>query len=386
MPTVGHFKSIDGLRAWMAWWVVLQHILQLSGMKEFIPPILYRIMTSGGIAVNVFIIVSGYVICHLLLSEREGYKVYILRRFLRVYPLYLFALLLSISIQSMYLDAFTAYTWIEGVQHRTDRALHESEYFWSYFILHLSLFHGVFPDSILPYSSTAFLAPAWSLSLEWQFYLVAPLIMLIFTQQRYKFPFISILITLLIAIFCVYFVGWKWDIPSNLFLSLGYFLIGMATRYVLQGNISHILPAIGLAVVNFSLAIYVYGYNFLIELALALAIWAVAMFAAQLEARQGKTKKSIFVYIFQSVFSGKVIAEIGKWSYSTYLLHIPILSIVIFLVGCTSIDGRYSYVVAMFVSVPCILYISKLSYIWLEKPAIVYGKKIVNKNNKATAI
>ncbi len=32
------------------------------------------------------------------------------------------------------------------------------------------------PENVMPFAGTAFLGPAWSLSLEWQFYLVAPVL------------------------------------------------------------------------------------------------------------------------------------------------------------------------------------------------------------------
>ena len=59
------------------------------------------------------------------------------------------------------------------------KSLHEYAGLWknaAYHIpLHLTLLHGVVPEKLLPSSATAFLGPAWSLSLEWQFYLIAPL-------------------------------------------------------------------------------------------------------------------------------------------------------------------------------------------------------------------
>lgn len=69
----------------MAYWVVVGHGLHLAGRSHkseaplFLSYIL-KIMTRGSTAVNVFIIVSGFVIVHLLISKREAYIPYIKRR------------------------------------------------------------------------------------------------------------------------------------------------------------------------------------------------------------------------------------------------------------------------------------------------------------------
>jgi peptidoglycan/LPS O-acetylase OafA/YrhL len=38
------------------------------------------------------------------------------------------------------------------------------------------MLHGAVPDVLVRNAPSAFLIPAWSVSLEWQFYLVAPLV------------------------------------------------------------------------------------------------------------------------------------------------------------------------------------------------------------------
>jgi peptidoglycan/LPS O-acetylase OafA/YrhL len=48
---------------------------------------------------------------------------------------------------------------------------------WSLFIVtHLTMTHGLFPDGVLPDVWVGFLGAAWSLSTEWQFYLLALLL------------------------------------------------------------------------------------------------------------------------------------------------------------------------------------------------------------------
>ncbi len=76
----------------MAWWVVLGHALILSGLSAFIPQRIGRIVMAGDIAVDVFIIVSGFVITNLMLAKKETYLPYIVRRAFRIYPIYVLCL------------------------------------------------------------------------------------------------------------------------------------------------------------------------------------------------------------------------------------------------------------------------------------------------------
>jgi peptidoglycan/LPS O-acetylase OafA/YrhL len=47
---------------------------------------------------------------------------------------------------------------------------------WPHVLAHLTLLHGLIPQPILPYAYVTLLGPAWSLSTEWQFYLLIGLI------------------------------------------------------------------------------------------------------------------------------------------------------------------------------------------------------------------
>ncbi|HEY0550310.1 MAG TPA: acyltransferase, partial [Verrucomicrobiae bacterium] len=51
---------------------------------------------------------------------------------------------------------------------------------------HGLMLHGVIPDEILPHAARAILPPAWSISVEWQFYLVAPLLFAFAVRPNWK--------------------------------------------------------------------------------------------------------------------------------------------------------------------------------------------------------
>ncbi len=106
-----NFKSIETLRAYMAWWVVLGHAIILTGLNIYIPQRLTRVLMAGDIAVDVFIIVSGFVITNLMLAKKEAYLPYIVRRAFRIYPIYLLCLVIGILTTRFYVAAYTGNTW-----------------------------------------------------------------------------------------------------------------------------------------------------------------------------------------------------------------------------------------------------------------------------------
>lgn len=75
---------------------------------------------------------------------------------------------------------------IEVIRHHPNSAvsltpaISEIESWWynlpSNTLLHIPMLHGVVPEFVIPSAPLAFLKPAWSISLEWQFYLLAPLV------------------------------------------------------------------------------------------------------------------------------------------------------------------------------------------------------------------
>ena len=115
---VHRLAPIEGLRAYLALWVVVTHVMFFSSAAfQGLNPAgalrgLVRLLESGPLAVQVFMIISGFVITVLLDKRRENYAQFIVRRFFRLYPVYL--LLIAVNL--------VAYAW------RWDTFAHSQQY------------------------------------------------------------------------------------------------------------------------------------------------------------------------------------------------------------------------------------------------------------------
>src|ERR1051325_6417390 len=102
--------EFEGLRGFLAWWVVLTHILAYSGISASRFTLL-KDLWNGAIPVNVFIILSGFVIFYLLSGLQEGYGAFIIRRFFRIYPVFVVCLGLALVLNVGRQAAFAQLPW-----------------------------------------------------------------------------------------------------------------------------------------------------------------------------------------------------------------------------------------------------------------------------------
>ena len=184
------FAAIEGLRAWLAWVVVFSHIGQSLGLADHGGRSLW-LARAGEAAVLVFITVSGFVIAGLVIDKQETWPRYITRRAFRIFPAFWAAYAAALFALPLAISALPYLQWIGDPQFTYDELLASwakamADHPWQQISLHLTLLQGVVPDSAWPFTSVAVLGPAWSLSLEWQFYLVAPVFVWLVTQDRYR--------------------------------------------------------------------------------------------------------------------------------------------------------------------------------------------------------
>jgi peptidoglycan/LPS O-acetylase OafA/YrhL len=103
--------------------------------------------------------------------------VFIVRCLFRLFPAFAFTLLMALFLRPM-LGWILATGWAADpvtLQNAWANWESENRHFSAHLLVHLPMLHGAVPDTILPGSVVAFVAPAWSISLKWQYYLAAPL-------------------------------------------------------------------------------------------------------------------------------------------------------------------------------------------------------------------
>ena len=138
-----------------------------------LPGWLIRLLTHGGAAVDVFFILSGMVIVQSLESFGWHARGFLIARAARTYPVYLAMLVLAVAVLPLPFD-FARLPWIGPDSVARDVWPVGWPSAWLVEIAtHLTMTHGLLPDAVVPGGWLGLLGAAWSLSAEWQFYILA---------------------------------------------------------------------------------------------------------------------------------------------------------------------------------------------------------------------
>jgi peptidoglycan/LPS O-acetylase OafA/YrhL len=162
-------ECLDGLRGVLAVYVMLGHMAPFATLPDWITGPL----SHGGAAVDVFFILSGLVITRSLESFRWSARGFLIARAARIFPVYLVMFAVALAVQALPVD-FAALPWIgPDSLARGIWSVGWPRHWAMEIAAHLSMTHGLLPDGILPGAWVSFLGSAWSLSTEWQFYVLA---------------------------------------------------------------------------------------------------------------------------------------------------------------------------------------------------------------------
>lgn len=160
----GQVPQLDGLRALAISLVMLHHFWRTAGPFESFD----KVAHLGWIGVDLFFVISGFLICGILLDTREGpayFRNFYARRALRIFPLYyLFLAAMAIAIPAI---------------QKSSELFQQSGSMWWYIF-----YGGNIREALTGHEPAYVLAPLWSLSIEEQFYISFPLIVWLLGPKR----------------------------------------------------------------------------------------------------------------------------------------------------------------------------------------------------------
>ena len=163
-------QRLDGVRGLLAVYVMLGHALPLTSAPSW----LGSFFAHGQAAVDLFFTLSGLVIAGSLEHYNWRFRPFMAARARRLLPVYVLVLGASIFAEAQG-NPLPALPWA-GPAARAIVSPGLPHPLWAHLLAHLTLLHGLVPDSWLPFGWVTLLGPAWSLSTEWQFYLLIGLI------------------------------------------------------------------------------------------------------------------------------------------------------------------------------------------------------------------
>lgn len=362
------FDEIVGLRIYLALWVAVGHGLQMSGFLEWTNPVL-KFFLNGHSAVIVFMIVSGFVITNLLMNKQENYSSYIIRRFFRLYPAYVFCCVIGYMLIDNWAAIMPKVSWASLPAWQSYAAsIYELEFeatsnFWQHLFLHATMLHGTVPDEIINRAAMTFLPAAWSISLEWQFYLVAPLVV---AGARRPLQLTAIVVIAILS-FKLYERGvlGHYDIGSSLAGATPYFLIGIVSRLAFDRLSTLSLSPLPMALLA------VFAAVTLSSDPIPLTVWG-AFYSYLLWHRNAPVTGPIF----KLATTFKPIKLLGEASYSLYLLHRPaqiaLTSLFLPFAASSQLQMLSIQLAAVLLALPA----SVAMYFFIEKPGVRVGHRV----------
>lgn len=212
-----YFKNLNGLRFIAALMVIVCHIEQFKFIKGFQS---YWIEISvfhrlGELGVNLFFVLSGFLITFLLMSEQKktnkiNIPFFYFRRALRIWPLYFLIVLLAFFI----LPHIDFMIWPgDAFFHKVQNGLLYKLFYFVFMLPNL----GLISFGMVPYVSHL-----WSIGTEEQFYFIWPVI--IRFSSKYKIHILILIV--LLGVFLPIIFGLIDSVKYNFFIAfLGVFKI-----------------------------------------------------------------------------------------------------------------------------------------------------------------
>jgi len=336
--------EIDGLRAIAVSAVILYHAqISIFGHQPF---------KGGFIGVDIFFVISGYLITSIILKELVttgtfSFKHFYERRIRRILPVLLFVMLVSFPFAWMYLSPSNLVEFSKSILYSLG--------FSSNFYFHYSGLEYSVEGLRHPFLHT------WSLSVEEQYYILFPIVLLVTFKYFRKYLVHVLILGFIISLGLAEWTSRNYPSASFYFLHtriwellagslLAYFEINNGHRSKNE-TLNLILPTIGLILIGQSILFFndeMFHPSFY-SLSPIIGVCLIVWFSNKNE-------------LITKILSSKLFVGIGLISYSLYIWHYPIF---VFTAKLRFAEGNIFIKLLMGIFV---LILSIISYYFIEKP------------------
>jgi len=303
---IDYRPEIDGLRALAVFSVIFYHSSFSIFDKKFLP--------GGFIGVDIFFVISGYLITKLISNELKNTKnfsfsSFYTRRIKRILPALLFVIIVTFPFIYLKTTPIFVLDYFKSII--SINLFVSNIFFWKL---------GWGYDQLQNIQFQPFLH-SWTLSLEEQFYIIFPIFYFLIYKKLNKYLLILIIIGFILSLFLADYSSFNH--PSFNFYNLPTraweFLIGSiiflleTKKKLFNKSVSSFLISVGIVFIIFS--IFYFDDKMYLPSILSLIPVLGTSFIIYF-----KHDENFFIKILQSKFS----TGIGKISYSLYLWHFPI--------------------------------------------------------------
>lgn len=339
--------EVDGLRGIAIWLVLLGHFFVLEYAKELggVSSLALNLCSKFSWGVDLFFVISGFLIGGILLDHRHSaalLKTFYLRRALRIWPLYFLIVLLLLG--PMYWMGFPA----------------QSRYvpYWTYLLFGQNVWMSAGFWALFAFG------PMWSIAVEEQFYVLAPLLVRRASVSRINtLVFVTIGAAVAMRIVCIFLPSIS---PATFTLcrldaiAVGFFgalLIrnsAVSYRRVLQPRrlrrlVAFMLPAfVGMAACS---KLEPLAPSYVASFFLAVLLLAIFNPGAMIA----------------RVLRNRLLVTSGKYCYFLYLFHYTVLDNVGLMIG--------DRLLVRFASLGVCLLLAAISWRLVESPLIAIGHR-----------
>ena len=343
---INYRPEIDGLRTLAVVSVILYHAqIIILNFKPF---------KGGFIGVDIFFVISGYLITSIILRELidKGnflFSNFYIRRIKRILPALLFVILVSIPFSWIYLFPIDLLDYSKSILFSLG--------FTSNFYFHFTGLEYGSPEGLLkPFLHT------WSLSVEEQYYVLFPIILVCVFRYLRKYLIYALLLFFIISLFLADW-GSK-NYPSTTF----YFIHSRVWELVCGSLVAYfeikrghrckkelpcqIFPAFGLLLIIYSV-LFFDNKTFHPSLYTLIPVFGVTLIL-------WFTSKNDIV---TKILSNKVFVGIGLISYSLYLWHYPIFSF------AKNLDFLFESNIGKLLLIITTFILAIFTYYFIEQPA-----------------